>query len=209
MNQKSLFAKLAAKLETNAEDIQLNLSADGWVGSAVFSHCNRYRYELRRTWPDGDGIALVVMLNPSTADGTKNDPTVERVCRTVRAMGVHELVVANLFGFRTPYPAALVKAHHDGVDVVGSANDQIIAQNAKQARFILAAWGSCSDAPALARERARVLCFGAGPLAGRELLALRLTKEGAPAHPLYLQKSLMPTPYPRAQLERWVAGGKW
>jgi hypothetical protein len=198
MKQQSLLA--------NTQDTPLILDAYGWGGSALFSHCNKYRYELRRTWTNGDGTALVVMLNPSTADGAKNDPTIERVCRTVRVAGVRELVVVNLFAYRTPYPAELVKAHRDGTDIIGAANDRTIAGLAINARLILAAWGSCSDAPLLARERAHTLCFGAGPLAGRELLALRLTNDGAPAHPLYLPKALTPTLYPRAQLERWVSG---
>lgn len=163
-----------------------------------------YRYTLTRTWDDGDGSALVVMLNPSTADDAKNDPTVERVCRTVRAAGMHTLTVTNLFAFRTPYPEELVRASRNGVDIVGPENDERIAHAAKDARMVLVAWGSCSAAPKLAKERAKALCFGDGPLAKAELLALRTTGDDAPSHPLYLPKNLVPQPYAHSRLWSWI-----
>ena len=35
---------------------------------AVLSDCGKYRYLLRRTWDHGQPRALLIMLNPSTAD---------------------------------------------------------------------------------------------------------------------------------------------
>lgn len=172
-----------------SQDIPPVLSSDGWTGHASFSGCMTYRYTLSRTWDDGDGSALVVMLNPSTADDAKNDPTVERVCRTLRAAGMNRLTVTNLFAFRTPYPEELVKASRNGVDIVGPDNDKWIAHAATDARMVLVAWGSCSAAPKLAKA---------------ELLALRTTGDDAPSHPLYLPKSLVPQPYAHSRLWSWI-----
>lgn len=43
--------------------------------SAVFSTDGAYRYALWRQWLLGEGTLMFVMLNPSTADAIKNDPT--------------------------------------------------------------------------------------------------------------------------------------
>jgi hypothetical protein len=49
---------------------------------AKISECGQYRYWLRRpaTCKPEVGTALFCMLNPSTADATKDDPTIRR-CR--------------------------------------------------------------------------------------------------------------------------------
>lgn len=183
------------------------LAVDGWTGSAVFSPCGKYRYELHREWPDGDGHALVVMLNPSDANAQANDPTVQRVCGFVRAARLRRLTVVNMFAFITPYPSVMITAINDGVDPVGAPeNDARIAALAEKFTIIVAAWGACSEAPQLAKARARGLCLVDGPLVGRDLHALRLTKDGAPGHPLYLPRTCRFEPYSRADLERWCAG---
>lgn len=43
---------------------------------AQFSDCSNYRYRLWRTWDKKKDFILFLMLNPSTADAMKNDPTV-------------------------------------------------------------------------------------------------------------------------------------
>lgn len=190
-----------------SQDVRPVLSVDGWTGSARFSTCGKYRYELHREWADGDGSALVVMLNPSTANANENDPTLARVCSFMRAAGMRRFVVTNLFAFVATYPEVLVATARMPFDVVGPENDETIAEHARKARLILVAWGACTAAPKLARQRARALCLEGGPLARYDLHALRVTSDGAPAHPLYLPALLKPTGYPREQLRRWCLGG--
>ena len=38
---------------------------------ATISVCSKYRYELHREWDKDKGKVLFIMLNPSTADGMK------------------------------------------------------------------------------------------------------------------------------------------
>jgi hypothetical protein len=64
--------------------------------SADISACGRYRWWLRRSWdlwtPQGEhvqgkGVCCFVMLNPSTADATQDDPTIRRCSRFARDWG--------------------------------------------------------------------------------------------------------------------------
>ena len=45
---------------------------------AVFSIDDDYRYRLSRLWNADKSIVAFVMLNPSTADATTDDPTIRR-----------------------------------------------------------------------------------------------------------------------------------
>ena len=65
-----------------------------------------YRYRLWRTWGPGPRV-LWVMLNPSTADETVNDPTIERLERRARQSGYCALGVINLFAWRATIHANL------------------------------------------------------------------------------------------------------
>jgi len=48
----------------------------GVTGTAQFGGVNQeYRYRLTRVWDDNKPCALVVMMNPSTADPKIDDPT--------------------------------------------------------------------------------------------------------------------------------------
>lgn len=119
----------------------------------------------------------MIMLNPSTADEERNDPTVERCERRARANGFGGLLVANIFALRSTDPKALYV--HPAP--VGSRNDLAILSMAREAGQVVCAWGvhgALSDrglrvATRLTREGLR---FG----------VLGLTREGHPRHPLYM-----------------------
>ena len=48
------------------------------VRSAVFDKSGRYRYSLTRRWASGGDTVAFVLLNPSTADAERDDPTIRR-----------------------------------------------------------------------------------------------------------------------------------
>ena len=48
------------------------------ICTALFSPCGRFRYRLGRRWGEGPTVAFV-LLNPSTADQLRDDPTVRRL----------------------------------------------------------------------------------------------------------------------------------
>lgn len=150
--------------------------------SATFSHFGFYRYTLERTWGDGGRIANFLMLNPSTADAEKNDPTVERQCRRVHQWGYDGLVVTNLFAWRSTDPDELLKVP----DPIGRDNDRHILEQAKRAAIVVCGWGSHK---AVAGRGAEVL--KALRDTGIVPHALKVTTR-EPWHPLYIGYSAVP-----------------
>lgn len=148
--------------------------------SAVFSRCGAYRFALTREWGPGGRIAFV-MLNPSTADQRRNDPTIARCELRARDMGLGGLRIVNLFAWRATRPAELRAC----ADPVGPGNDATIRRAALWADLVLCAWGA--DGRLLDRA-ARVEALLRAT--GRPLWHLGLTQAGAPRHPLYRPRRL-------------------
>lgn len=77
---------------------------------ALFSPCGAYRYRLSRDW-NGTGTRLaVVMLNPSTADAARDDPTIRRCIAFAVREGHCGVEILNLFAFSATEPALLKSA---------------------------------------------------------------------------------------------------
>ncbi len=149
---------------------------------AEFSACGRYRYKLWRTWDDSCPPVMFIMLNPSTADATQNDPTIRRCIGFARDWGYGGVRVGNLFAWRTPYPGALRSAP----DPIGEDNDTALRDLAEGAALVVAAWG----VHGAWQERAQAFCQEFS----RPLHALGITKSGEPAHPLRLRRTCSPFP---------------
>jgi hypothetical protein len=139
---------------------------------AFISRCGRYRYALWRRWAPGAQV-LFVMLNPSTADQQKDDPTIRRCIGFAVSWGYGALAVGNLFAFRTPSPSILRQAAHP----VGRANDRWLRRLAAESSRVIAAWGN--QGSFLGRDAQ--VCGFLGPL-----YALSVTQQGQPRHPLYV-----------------------
>lgn len=148
--------------------------ADGCLSRVWYSGCDRYRYGLSRVWDAARPSLLFIMLNPSTADEFRNDPTVARCEIRARRMGFGAMMVANLFAFRATRPADLKRAQHP----VGDLNDAVLRHWADRADTTIAAWGVHGTL----LDRARQVSVGL-PAATRHL---GLTKAGHPRHPLYV-----------------------
>lgn len=164
------------------------MSVEPWKYSkAEFSDCRRYRYRLWRVWGESENPRrlCMVMLNPSTADEFKNDPTVERCCRRARMWGYERLDVVNIFALRSTDPKGLYQCD----DPVGSDNDAAILQAASGAQLTVAAWGNHGQ---LGGRGQAVLAMLRD--AGVALHALKVSKVGEPVHPLYQPYSAQPIP---------------
>src|ERR1700684_272716 len=74
---------------------------------AVISDCGKYRYLLRRAWDHTKPRVLFVMLNPSTADASIDDPTIRACIRLCKAHGFGSFEVVNLYAWRSTDPQAL------------------------------------------------------------------------------------------------------
>ena len=83
---------------------------------ATFSPCRRWRYLLWRRWDAAKPVANFLMLNPSTADEVKLDPTCARARDYAERWGYGALIVTNIFAFRNTDPDQMKAAK----DPVGS-----------------------------------------------------------------------------------------
>lgn len=153
-----------------------------WLRTAVVSDEGRYRYRLGREREGGTGTVAFIMLNPSTADGTKDDPTIRRCMGFAASWGHRRLDVVNLFAFRSTDPTVLKHETH----FIGPANTEHIQSVLSAAEVRVAAWG----AQPVAEEAARTI------LGSRtDLTCLGTTKSGAPRHPLYVERSAVLKPW--------------
>ena len=152
---------------------------------AKFSRCRKWRYLLWRRWADGP-VANFLMLNPSTADEVKLDPSCTRARLYAERWGFGALVVTNLFGWRATAPADMKAAR----DPVGQENDKAILKAAKEADLVVCAWGNHG----LHRARSAHVVELLGK-ASVGLHVLRMNACGEPAHPLYLPGALRAAPW--------------
>ena len=151
---------------------------------ARYSDCERYRYDLTRTWEPSGPKALFVMLNPSTATELANDPTIERVERRASRLGFGAYRICNLFAWRATEPKHLIRA----AEPVGLENDGIVVEACHWADQIICGWGNHGEFSGRGAEVESLLRRTARPL-----FHLGLTKKGHPKHPLYLKNSIQPT----------------
>jgi hypothetical protein len=166
---------------------------------ARISADGKYRYLLWREWrgthdpknwrwlggKDGAGeplgepkSVLFVMLNPSTADGSADDPTIRRCVGFARAWKFERIEVVNLFAYRATKPRDLFALEAAGGDPIGWENSGIVDSAARDAGLVVCAWGGHGG-------------FGGqdqtmrGWLGSKPQYALGFTKDGHPRHPLF------------------------
>ena len=154
---------------------------------ATFSRCRRWRYLLWRKWADAP-VANFLMLNPSTADEVKLDPSCTRARLYAEHWGFGALIVTNLFGWRATDPDDMKAAR----DPIGRANDAAIVSAARSSSLVVCAWGNHGAHLERATKVVDLL-----RLKKVRLHALRLNGNGEPAHPLYLPGSLEPVLFER------------
>ena len=166
---------------------------DGYYhGDAWISDCGLYRYTLHRDWRAKGVWVGWSMLNPSTADGTQDDPTVRRCVGVAKAWNAGGIAVRNLFAWRATDPAALRSC----ADPVGEHNDDAILELFQVCKIVIAAWGFHGTFGGRDAHVRKLIAD-----AGHTLHHLGLTKDGYPRHPLYLPACAQPQPWP------YVPGG--
>ena len=111
-----------------------------------------------------------MLLNPSTADAVKLDPTLRRCVGFAKREGYGGMVILNLYAFRTKDPKVMMAA----ADPVGPDNDRVLAG---ATGTVVAGWGTNADP-------VRVIRALALP---PQLHALGVTKDGHPRHSLFVR----------------------
>ncbi len=146
---------------------------------ASISNCGRYRWSLSREW-DGDLLKPWlgwIMLNPSVADASIDDPTIRRCMSFAKLWGFSGIGVYNLFALRATEPRELYKA----ADPIGHGNDEMIVGLVGVCPAIVAAWGVHGQHRGRDKEVIKLIHD-----AGGALHCLGTTKDGHPKHPLYV-----------------------
>jgi hypothetical protein len=155
--------------------------------TAVFSDCGRFRHILRACWDSSRPTLGWICLNPSQAgrpgdDGlVVGDPSVRKMANFSADNGYGSLVLANLFDFIATDPRDMKAA---GYPRSSDANDWIRTVAWEARGHVVCAWGT--NARKLSRP-AEVL--GLLRAVGARPLALRVTPDGVPWHPLMLPYS--------------------
>ncbi len=165
-----------------------------------FSEDRVHRYTLWREWGDRallpdphfgfyesrrDRFVQFIGLNPSTADEVTNDPTVRRCINFAKAWGFGGMCMTNLFGLRATDPKVMLAAE----DPIGILNIHWLTEVAREAALIVACWGvhgrHIGQDETVLDHLDRVGAID-------KVHVLRRTKDGIPAHPLYLPNGLLP-----------------
>lgn len=184
---------------------------------AEISSCKTYRYRLWREWRnhpapsqwdmwtdevgnpivDGGGDQLgepkrcvFVMLNPSTADGDHDDPTIRRCVGFARRWGFDRLEVLNLFAYRATDPASLLALTH-GDDPVGVGNQaafETVLFPSRLVGLVVCAWGAHGSH--LGQDETAL-----GWMDGCDRFCLGTTRDGHPKHPVRLPNDAALIPF--------------
>jgi hypothetical protein len=145
--------------------------------AALISDCGRYRYWLTRCWDAEARQACFIMLNPSVADASVDDPTIRRCVGFARAWGCGGVRVVNLFAYRATRPGDMRAAD----DPVGPENDRHLLDAARGCHPVVAAWGVHGGHRNRDGAAAGLLLS-----AGVTVQCLGTTRDGRPRHPLYV-----------------------
>lgn len=160
---------------------------------AYISEDGLYRYRLSRLIGDtkpGDTKAsrvLFVMLNPSTADAAKDDPTIRRCIGFATRWGMQRLDVVNLFAFRATQPRDLFD-QAPSVAIGDPENLNVIRLYASMAKIIVCAWGVHGHR--FDRDREVMMCGLCDHAFRLRICSLGETKSGFPRHPLYVRNDV-------------------
>lgn len=128
-----------------------------------------YRYSLTRVWDTALPQLTYILLNPSTADATKLDPTLKQCVKVAKFNGFGSMLILILYAYRATRPKNMKAA----TDPIGPENDLFLAA---ATGTVVGGWGNHAD-----RSRAEFV---------KSLLpnmkALKVNATGHPKHPLYV-----------------------
>lgn len=155
------------------------------ASGAVFDVTGTYRYTLWRVWNINLPRVVFIMLNPSTADATTDDPTIRRCIRFAQSWGYGALEVVNLFAYCTSDPIQLKRV----ADPIGQENDQYLLQVSDRAQILIAGWGNEGGL----RQRSQTVLHLLTPKSNLFCLGINQTQQ--PRHPLYVKQNTLPQLY--------------
>ena len=140
---------------------------------AIFSLHGKYRYVLWRIWNNNLPKIMFIGLNPSTANGNNDDPTIRKVKKIAYNLKYGGIFMLNLFTYVTAYPKEL-----EGKNFNIKLADEYLKYYASQSKKIVFAWGSFKQTTKRSKEVINMF---------PNAYALHINKDGSPKHPLYVK----------------------
>ena len=156
---------------------------------AILSADGKYRYVLNRIWDDNLPKVAIIGLNPSTADATEDDRTINRCINFVRSWGYGGFYMLNLFAFRATDPKELYKAKNP----IGEDNEKYILDVISKVEKVVCAWGNHGI---YQNQNKKILSLIEAPF------CLKISLSGEPRHPLYLKSDLKPIEYKKNNIKK-------
>lgn len=162
------------------------------LGDAIMDGEHRYRLDRHANGVELGDRLLWVMLNPSTANATEDDPTIRRVQRFTFDHRYRSFTVVNLHSLCATDPNDLFARVADSNEP--TENDAHILRAAREASRIVVAWGAGARRYPLRVAWVVNLLLSTdrgigGGLFPRDLWCLGTTAAGHPRHPLYVAAS--------------------
>jgi hypothetical protein len=151
---------------------QTQLFEPGGQG-ASFSFCRKYRYSLWRIWDKSKPLVMFIGLNPSTADETDADPTIESVIRISKHNGYGGFYMMNCWAYIATKPEELKinpmseQWNNDTITVIASKCDAVVF-----------AWGNFKIVRDMGKDKELFEMFPRAKVIG-------FNKNGSPKHPLF------------------------
>jgi hypothetical protein len=153
------------------------------IKDAILDKDRKYRYMLKRQWGErNDNFINFVLLNPSTANETIDDPTIKACIKFAQNLNYDGFYVTNLFALRTKSPKVLKRNRNP----IGEQNNKYIKKYAHKSKLVIVAWGNHGNLLNRDNEVLKILSRIQTPH------CLTITQSGNPKHPLYINKEMKP-----------------
>lgn len=143
---------------------------------AMFSDDGEHRLLLRREWDKNGKTAMIIMINPNTADTLCMDMTTMLVLNNLYKLDFGSVNIVNLYSKIMP---KLSLRFNSDEDLIDNETDSIIEQYAAMSDAIIIAWGSIGNNSQRVRERQAELLDVLKPYANK---LYKIGEEGY--HPL-------------------------
>jgi hypothetical protein len=117
---------------------------------AVFSDDRKHRLLLRKEWDKNKKSAMVIMINPNTADTFNMDMTTMLVLNNLYKLGFGSVNIVNLYTRIMPKLSLRFLSDEDLLD---EEADKVLRQYAKMSDVIIIAWGSVGNNSQRVRDR--------------------------------------------------------
>jgi len=150
------------------------MSIEQLPAGADFSNDGKYRYRLWRIWNKELPKAMVIGLNPSKANASKNDNTISILIRVLGKLGYGGFYMMNCWAYITPKPELLqVNPMSD------EWNNNTITVTASLCETVIFAWGNFKIIREKGRDKELIEIFPNAKCFG-------FNKNGTPWHPRFI-----------------------